>query len=646
MATSSGVVPALQQFRRRGESWLRTDEYATVKLVVGITLLGLVLRLLFLGARPAHFDEGRVAYWAWHFGDSGSFAYRYIIHGPFIQHVDRWVFALIGPSDFAMRLPVAVVGGLLPLSALLFRRHLSRSEIVALAVLFTADPVLLYYSRFMRSDVLVAAFMFTAFGLLVRLYDTRNARYMYAAAVFLALGFASKENALVYVVTWLGATGLLLAKLLVLPNGFRDAILFITDTPSAEAIRDRVVGRVRGDVKRVVGLVRSFRARHDAAWRVAGGYVGHIVLALLCFGFVSLFFYAPRGAGVAGIEHPPVAATAPGYVGFWEGITNPSLFGQLLGTTTERVVDQWGNWLEPAEGKSFDSYLSHFWVFVDALLVGSRAVAVLAGLGYALDRLGYTPPRHLIPFTFYAGFVSVFGYPLGTDIGAPWIAAHAIVPLAVPAAVALAAVFRWGSQALAAGDINRLGSATIVLVLLSALVAQSAVGLVYTNTTQDGNPLVQYAQPNEELKGELEEMNRLAAAHSGDSDVLVYYGESGGQHDNVNAYVGPNRDEWDESWWNNQPTCMMWYNSLPLPWYFAAGDMDVNCENNERNLESIVRNDPPPVLITQNFDPTVPRAQLEAADYDGDTYRMRTTGQRNRFTVWTNEAYVGNGTAQ
>ncbi len=686
MSTSSGVVPALRQFRDRGAAWFDGDDYATVKLVIVITALSLVLRTVFLGARVAHFDEGRVAYWAWHFGETGNFAYRYIIHGPFIQHVDRWLFALIGPSDFAMRLPVAVVGGLLPLSALLLRAHLSRSETVALALLFTLDPVLVYYSRFMRSDVLVAAFMFVAFALLVRLYDTRKPRYMYAAAVFLALGFASKENALVYVVTWLGATGLLLAKLLVLPNGFRDAVGFVlprqvndaatavfpdrygpvafaTGPPSAGAVRDRVVGRVKGDVWLVVGVVQSFRKRHDSALLTAGAYLGHVVFALLVFGFVSLYFYAPRGAGIDGIEsHPAIAATTPGYVGFWEGITNPALFGQLLETTVDRVVDQWSNWLPSGEGgssgtdtrwfwpvgdvKPWDTYASHFGTSAKALLLGSSAVTALAGVGYVLDRLSITTPRHLVPFCFYAGFVSIFGYPLGTDIGAPWLAVHMVVPLAVSAAVALSAVFRWGSQSLATGDVSSFGSATLVLVAASLLVAQAGVGQVYTNTTEESNPMVQYAQPSESLKGDLREMDRLATANSGGTDVLVYYGETGSQFDEYNAYVGPDRSEWDESFRNNKPTCLMWYNSLPLPWYFAAGDMDVTCENSERNLESLLRQSPPPVIITQDFDPTVPEAALTDAGYEGNTHRMRTTGDRNLFTVWTNEDAVDNGTAQ
>jgi hypothetical protein len=73
--------------------------------------------------------------------------------------------------------------------------------------------------------------------------------------------------------------------------------------------------------------------------------------------------------------------------------------------------------------------------------------------------------------------------------------------------------------------------------------------------------------------------------------------------------------------------------------------MDVACENSERNLVSLATQNPPPVIITQNFDPTVPEAALREAGYDGDTYRMRTTGDRNLFTVWTNESAVDAGTA-
>ncbi|WP_135304502.1 flippase activity-associated protein Agl23 [Haloarcula amylovorans] len=644
MASSSGVLSPLQDVRRKVGAWTRDDDHATLKLVAGITLLALVLRLAFLGQRVAHFDEGRVAYWAWHYSESGSFAYRYIIHGPFIQHVDRWMFALIGTSDFAMRLPVAVVGGLLPLSALLFRRHLRRSETVAMALLLAINPLLLYYSRFMRSDVLVAAFMFVAFGLFVRFYDTRLPRYLYAASVFVAFGFASKENALVYVVTWLGASGLLLAKVIFLPNGYRDAILFSTETPSSGEIRARVVGGAKARIAAGRGAIRSFRTRHDSAARVVGAYAGHLVLAVLLFGFVSLFFYAPRGAGVPGIEHPPAPITE-GTVGFWEGITNPALFGDLLQVTVDRVADQWGEWLEPASEKTQDGYVSHFKVYLQALGFGSAALALLAGVGYVLDRLGYTAPRHLVPFLFYAGFVSIFGYPLGTDIGAPWLAVHTAVPFALPAAVGLAAIFRWGLNALSSDDVEGVGITAIAFFLVILFVTNAAVTQVYTNSTTDGNPLVQYAQPEQPLREELTEMHRISQAHDSGPDVVVYHGESGDDYDGGNAYVKQNREDWNESWWNTQPTCIKWYNMLPMPWYFASSDAQVACENGATALGTRLQQNQPPIVITQEFDSTAPRDRLQAAGYENETYSMRTSGYKNVFTVWTHEEYVRNETA-
>ncbi|WP_254278984.1 flippase activity-associated protein Agl23 [Haloarcula marina] len=644
MTASSGVLPALQRLRRRVGSWTRTDDHATVKLVVGITLFALALRLIGLGQRVAHFDEGRVAYWAWHFGDTGSFAYRYIIHGPFIQHVDRWVFALLGTSDFAMRLPVALVGGLMPLTALLLRRHLRRSEVVAAALILAVNPVLLYYSRFMRSDILVAAFMFAAFGFFVRFYDTRLPRYLYAAAAFMALGFASKENALVYVLTWLGATGLLLAKVFVFPSGFANAVAFITSTPSGGEIYDRLAAGVRADIDLVVGTVQSFRERHERAGLLLGAYAGHIVLAATLFGIVSLFFYAPRGAGVAGIQHPPAPPSA-GSIGFWEGVTNPGRFTELLQVTIDRVADQWGEWLDPASGKTFSDYERHFGVFVKVLALASAPVALFSGLGYVLDRLGYTAPRHLVPFLFYGGFVSIFGYPLGTDIGAPWIVAHAVVPLAIPAAVALAAVFRWGLDALSADDEVGVAAAGLVFFLVTLLVANVAVTGVYTNTTEDSNELVQFAQPEQAVREELQSMNRIAAAHDGGTDVVVYHGESGDAYDENNAYVEESQETWDEAWWNLKPTCLQWHNTLPMPWYFAASDAEVACENQQSALGLRLRQNTPPIVITQEYDSTVPTDRLRAAGYSGESYMMRTSGYKNSFTVWTHESYAANGTA-
>ena len=638
MVGSRDVLSPLRAYHGRIQRWLDADEYALVKLVVGVSLFALVLRLVFLGARPAHFDEGRVAYWALHYGETGSFAYRRIIHGPFIQHVDRYVFAALGPNDFTMRLPVAVVGSLLPLTALLFRAHLRETETVAMALLLAVNPVVLFYSRFMRSDVLVAAFMFAAFGLLVRFYDTRRPRYLYAVAFFMALGFASKENAIVYVLTWFGALGLLLAKVFVLPNGYRETAAFLWAGPSLGAVRHRVVGRFYGGIHTLVEPVRAFRRRHDSPASVLGAYAGHVALAALLFLVVSLFFYAPRGAGLEGLRHPP-APPSEGAVGFWQGVFEPRLFPQMVEATLDRVVDQYGEWFEPASEKTPDNYRRHLGTSLKALGFASAPLLAFSVFGFALDRLGVVRARHLVPFVAYGGFVSIFGYPAGTDIGAPWLVTHAVVPLALPAGVGLAAVFRWGVQSLEMDDVVGVAITGLVVVLVTVLVANVAVTNVYLDGTADENPLVQFAQPEESTRAALETMDRVATANANGTDVVVYHGEKGDAYDENEAFVEQNRSEWDDSYWNLDPTCMRWYNALPIPWYFAAKDVQTACENSPTALGVTAMTDRPPMILTQDYDSTVPKERLRENGYTGKTYRLRTSGYKNVFTVWVHESY-------
>lgn len=202
-----------------------TSDRRTLAVLAGVALLSLALRLFQLGGRVFHWDEGRVGYWILRYHETGYFVYRPIIHGPFIQHVNALLFHLVPATDFWARFPIAVITAALPLTAWLFRRHLRDVELVALGLLLTLDPLLLYYSRFMRSDPLVGAFGFATFALLVRAWDTRDERFGYAAAATLALAFASKENALVYALCLAGATALLYDHRLVRATARGEAVL-------------------------------------------------------------------------------------------------------------------------------------------------------------------------------------------------------------------------------------------------------------------------------------------------------------------------------------------------------------------------------------------------------------------------------------
>jgi len=195
---------------------LATHRSDRVALVVGATVIvALLARVAGLGARVAHQDEARVGYWTLRYLASGQYEYRPILHGPFVSVVNRHLFALFGPSDFVARLPTAVVGGLLPAAALLFRTRLRDGETVALALLFAANPVLLYYSRFVRQDVPLVVFATFALGFAVRAVDTagvRRRRYVYAAGLAFGLAATTKENVLLYPVAWAGALALVVDR--------------------------------------------------------------------------------------------------------------------------------------------------------------------------------------------------------------------------------------------------------------------------------------------------------------------------------------------------------------------------------------------------------------------------------------------------
>ncbi|MFB6308221.1 MAG: flippase activity-associated protein Agl23 [Haloarculaceae archaeon] len=616
MAVSGDLLETLGEIR----SWLDGvigERDPLVVALVSVVALSIGLRLAFLGARIAHWDEARVAYWVAHYADTGSFAYRRIIHGPLIQHVNRWLFLALGENDYIARLPVALVGGLLPLSAYLFREHLRRVEVVALAVVLAINPVLLYYSRFMRSDVLVAAFMFVAFGLLVRLYDTREPVYLYGVGLFVALGFASKENAIVYLLTWIGAAGLLADQALYRPRDQSSGFALLAD-------------RGRSLWKRYTGDRSTTR-------RLAAAYAGHAVGAVFVFFAVSVFLYAPRGAGMEGIYYPP-ATPAKGPVGFWQALGSPTRLPAMVEATVTRAVDQFTIWFsaasEPGCGEEtvIGGYVCFLGKFVEVMITKAIPLTALAVFGFVWERYGATRSRNLVLFAAYGGFVSVLGYPLGTDVFGSWLLVHAIVPLAIPAAVGAGRVYSWGQDAFSADDAVGVVITAALLLAIVGQVGAVAATSVYTNDQARDNTMVQYAQPGGDFRPVVEDVRRIASDHEG-TDVLLYYGEQGDDYDDRIASVEKDPGDWNASVYDLRPLCAKWYNTLPQPWYYAATDANVTCARNQSTLAARVgSDDPPPVVVTLREDTTVPRDQLSES-YSSRTYAMRLYGMRTTFWV-------------
>jgi uncharacterized protein (TIGR03663 family) len=195
----------------------------------------------------------------------------------------------------------------------------------------------------------------------------------------------------VYVVTWLGAAVLLFDHRLVLAR-------------SGAGRKSYILSRLRS--------LRSNR------------WLAHAGLAVVFFFAVVIFFYAPRARGT---PDP----------GLWKAFANPGMFPAVIEEATvgswEKFVGKWG------EGNQ-TSYLDTFEALGRVLWEGAALTLGFAGVGFLLDRYRRDCPRDLVAFTSYWGFVTVLGYPVIVENAFPWEVVHAVVPLAVPAAVGLAAL--------------------------------------------------------------------------------------------------------------------------------------------------------------------------------------------------------------
>ncbi len=519
-----------------------------------VTALALAARVYALGWRVMHQDEARVAHWMLHFVETGAWEYRPIVHGPFLPHVNNVVFSAFGPSDFTARLVVALAGGVLPLAAWLLRDRLRDTEVVALGVLLALNPVLLYYSRFMRNDLPLAAAMLFAVAFAVRASDTGKARHLYAAVAAFALGFTMKENALVYPVAWLGALALV-----------ADHRLFLARTRDDDWLSVAWDGVVHG-------------AKTAWAWKVP------VLVSVVEFVAIVVVFYAPKPE-------------------LWAALGDPVALAGVAWTATvgswHTFADMWLN--TDMQGHAYLPFLGSF---LKDLAYGGAPLAALAVLGFLYDRYARAEPRPIVSVAFYWGAASVLGYPLIVDITAAWSTVHALVPLAIPAGVGLALLYRHGRDAHADGDDVATAAAAVLLVVAVGWSGAVAVETSYASPQE--NELVQYAQPAGEMQPTLERVHRVARENDG-VDV-VFYGEKFYNDDDYGTDL--------------QPGAVGWFERLPLPWYLER--YGANVTSTER--ANYVQETQPPVVIALGPDQgDRTSADLDpemAANYDRDVYQQ------------------------
>jgi predicted membrane-bound mannosyltransferase len=541
-------------------------------VVVAVALLALALRFVDLGARVAHWQEARLGWWIDHYARTGSYAQRPALGGGLGRILGRLSVGVLGATDAAIRAPVAVVGGLLPLSALALRRRLDDAEVVLLAGLLAATPLLVYYPRFASVDALAAALALVAVAAVVAVREVpRRGRLVASVVAAVLVVGADPAAAAGHLAALLVAWGV---ALLLLPP---------SNGPRAAAGSDGHLGGEAADRPADAGTDggRSATAPVPAplrhAWRESRGFTVAVAVVLLLV-----------------LLDPDLPFDAVG------ALTDPArlpleLLDPLLALVgqAERVLGGLVARPGPVAGT-----VGLLWT----VPVAAPVVTGLAVVGVLAERWSGRPVRPLVAVAATWGLLAVPLLVLFGGAGTPLTAVHVIVPLAVPAAVGGVVLGRWTRDALAGGDGLTGGPGLLAAVLAVAVVVAALGSGVYLSPTSPGAGPVQYGQPSQDLRGPVDAL--LAdATTDGRPDLVVY-----GTHFVESAHGGL------------EPRCARWYNALPLPWYAAAADADVACAASVTRLRQHLAHDPTVVVGRRG-----PMATVDGTldGYDGLTTRFR-----------------------
>jgi uncharacterized protein (TIGR03663 family) len=546
----------------------RTD--AVTVVVAALAAAALLARLVDLGARPFHWDEARVGYWTLRYLETGAFEYRPVAGGPLLYLLDRHVFALLGASDATARLPVAVLGGALPLCALLFRSRLSDAETVVFAAFLAFNPLFLYYSRFLRGDVPLALFALAFVGFVLRAYDGGSRRDAYAAAAALPLAFASSGFAAAYVLCWIAA------------------VVLVFDQPSV------VVDGGASARAAAVDLRERLRAGRTVAARAA-------LLALA----VVVYCFAPRAGSAGG-------------VGLWEPTTwHLVLWESTVGAAWEffgvRVAHRYPDGIH-----ELFPYVS---ALLDTLALAGLPILVAAAAAFLRNRYARGAHRPLVAGFSYWGAAALFVFPVTTEVSAPWVALHVLLPLSLPAAVGVVALatplVRAAQSGTGAPAADSAAVAAVVLVVVAVVAQAGAVTAagVYGPSDRD-NRLAQFAQPSDDLEPLVANLSRFADGDRSTAEVLYVGSEFA---------TAPGDDA-------SPPVADAWGNRLPLPWYFERAGLDAASTENATTLADRTNRSGavPPVVVT------TPSLRGAVGDELGERYGARTY----RLGLWGRDVVV------
>lgn len=188
------------------QRWMTRNIILNWEVIVYVIILCLAIftRFYGLGDRVMSHDESLHTRFSWNLYNDGDFNHTPLMHGPILFHATAFSYFIFGDNDFSSRIYPALLGVLLILTPILFRRWLGRWGSVLASTMLLISPLLLYYNRYIRHDtpsILSAVLMAWA----MMMYTSGperlrgKGRWLYLVAVSMIWNLGSKETAFFYI---------------------------------------------------------------------------------------------------------------------------------------------------------------------------------------------------------------------------------------------------------------------------------------------------------------------------------------------------------------------------------------------------------------------------------------------------------------
>jgi uncharacterized protein (TIGR03663 family) len=158
-----------------------------------------VLRLVALGAKPPHFDEGVNGWFLDQMAETGAYHYDPAnYHGPFHFYLLYIFYALMGRTTWALRLPVALVSVLCVWLVLRFEAFLPRPLCRLAALAMALSPAMVFYGRYAIHETELAFFLLLFVWGAAGLVQLGARRCLWAVCIGAAGMICTKETCVIH----------------------------------------------------------------------------------------------------------------------------------------------------------------------------------------------------------------------------------------------------------------------------------------------------------------------------------------------------------------------------------------------------------------------------------------------------------------